>query len=280
MKPDAHEIAHVSDTALMTAACRALETADPLGLIRDPFAALLAGERGMAIARALPGLESMRFGIAVRSHFLDRLVVETVAAHGIATVLSVGAGLDSRPWRLELPPALRWIEVDFPEMLDYKDAIMASVPPKCLRERLAADIADEAGRQSVFAPGGGPSLMITEGLLMYLPAATVEALAANTAVSHWLLDATSLEMSRRVRMDKYESIQNVRAADCLDGLQILDVLHRNGWIALRRLGYTRPDDMRFAAQRIQALLRNIPPDQMPQPLSPDDPSGVHLFGRL
>ena len=58
-----HEIHNVSDTALMVAACRAMETERPDGLVRDPFAARLAGERGMAIARALPMLPMMCFGI-------------------------------------------------------------------------------------------------------------------------------------------------------------------------------------------------------------------------
>src|ERR1035437_3218260 len=91
MQPDAHEIAHVSDTALMTAACRALETERADGLVRDPFAEQLAGEHGMAIARALAGgLDRVCFGIGIRSRFLDRLVLDTVSAHGIETVLSIG----------------------------------------------------------------------------------------------------------------------------------------------------------------------------------------------
>ena len=104
MQQEAHEIAHVSDTALMTAACRAMETERPDGLIRDPFAAQLAGSRGMGIARGLDRIDLMCFGIGVRSRFLDRLVPETIASHGIATVLSIGSGLDTRPWRLELSP--------------------------------------------------------------------------------------------------------------------------------------------------------------------------------
>ena len=37
------QIENVSDTALMVAACRALETERPDGLVRDPFARRLAG---------------------------------------------------------------------------------------------------------------------------------------------------------------------------------------------------------------------------------------------
>ena len=279
MQPGTHEIAHVSDTALMTAACRAMETERPDGLIRDPFAAQLAGERGMAIARTIARLQRLCFGIGIRSRFLDKLVLDTVSEHGIATVLSIGAGLDSRPWRLELPATLRWIEVDFPEMLDYKDGIMASAIPTCRRERLAADVSDASRRERVFAASDGPTLMITEGLLMYLPAATIEALAANTATSHWLLDVYSPEMASRVQMDSYQSIAHVRAADHLDGVQTLEVLRRHGWTGLRHLGYAGSDVMEFAAERVMAMFRNLPPGQLPKPLPAGDPSGVHLLGR-
>jgi len=79
MQREAHEIAHVSDTALMTAACRALETDRADGLIRDPFAARLAGDRGMAIVRALDRIEILCFGINLRSRYLDDLTGEWVS---------------------------------------------------------------------------------------------------------------------------------------------------------------------------------------------------------
>jgi methyltransferase (TIGR00027 family) len=167
MSPSHGEITHVSDTALMVAACRALESESPDGLVQDPFAARLAGERGMAMLRAVPRPEMMRFGIGVRSHFVDELVLETLVSHPIAAVLSVGCGLDTRPWRLALPPDLRWIEVDFADMLDYKDALMAGEKPRCHRERLTADVNDAAQRRALYAAAGpAPALMITEGLLM------------------------------------------------------------------------------------------------------------------
>ena len=233
----------------------------------------------MAIVRALDRLEIMCFGIAIRSRFLDELVLDTVLGQGIATVLSVGAGLDTRPWRLELPAALHWIEVDFPAMLDYKEGVMAEVAPRCRRERLAADVNDRTARESVFAAAGaGPTLMITEGLLMYLPAATVDALAANIAVSHWMLDVASAEMRRRVRMDSYQAIENVRAPDHLDGQEILDVVQRHGWRGIRCLTYSA-DAMQFAVERVGNMFRNVAPEQMPKPMPAGDPSGVHLFGR-
>ena len=91
------KITHVSDTALMVAACRAHETEQEDPFVRDPFAARLAGDRGVAILRDLPYANMVRFGLAVRTRFVDELLLQALASHPIRTVLSAGCGLDARP---------------------------------------------------------------------------------------------------------------------------------------------------------------------------------------
>src|ERR1700690_1302064 len=201
------EITHVSDTALMVAACRAHETALEAAYIRDPFAARLAGERGVAILNALPPAQAkvLRFGMAIRTRFVEELLMEALAAHPIKTVLSVGCGLDTRPWSLDLAQDLRWIEIDFADMLDYKDGLMSGEKPRCRRERLTVDLNDSAQRIAMYeAAGADPALLIPQGLLLYLPPPTVEALAAETSrhsnininVSHWISDITTSAFSK------------------------------------------------------------------------------------
>ena len=81
-----------------------------------------------------------------------------------------------------------------------------------------------------------------------------------------------------MQINSYQSIENVRAADHIEGAEILDVLQRHGWTGVRSLKYAA-DSMTYAADRIASMFRNVPPDQIPKPMSPDDPSGVHLYGR-
>jgi methyltransferase (TIGR00027 family) len=276
------EITHVSDTALMVAACRALESECADGLVHDPFAARLAGERGMAILRGLPRSEMMRFGIGVRSRFMDQLLLEALASSPIATVVSLGCGLDTRPWRIELPPDLRWIEVDFADMLDYKDALMSAETPRCRRERITADLNLAAQRRTIYAAAGpAPALMITEGLLMYLPAATVEALAAEawqeSGIAHWMSDITTAAFAKAINMDTVRPVRNVQAPDFLQGEQILDRVRRHGWVTAARRSYIT--DMAFAMERIQRLMGDRPQPAGPPPVPPDDPTGVHRFTR-
>lgn len=280
-RPDG-SINHVSDTALMVAACRALEAQDADGFVHDPFAARLAGDRGMAILEAQPHPVMVRFGIAARSRFIDELLLEAIAAKRVATVLSLGCGLDARPWRLELPPELRWIEVDFAEMLDYKDAALEGETPRCRRERIAADLNDAAQRRALFsATGDEPSILITEGLLMYLPGSTVDALAAEareSAVALWITDVTTSSFNAAFqREDAMRNIRKVQAPDCLPGEQILETLSRRGWTSEARRSYIT--DMAFAMPRVERMFgQKPPPENMPR-FAPDDPSGVQRLAR-
>ena len=276
------EITHVSDTALLVAAARALESESPDGFVHDPFAARLAGERGIAMFRELPHREMLRFGMGVRSRFLDELLLEALGSKPIATVLNVGCGLDTRPWRLALPPELRWIEIDFAEILDYKDALMSAETLRCRRERFTADVNDASQRRAMYAVAGpAPALMITEGVLMYLPAGTVKALAAEvwkeSGITDWMTEITTSEFAKAIGMDQSESVLNVRASDSLAGEQILDVVRRNGWVPVARRSYIT--DMAFAMERILGLMGDRVQARGPQPIGADDPTGVYRFGR-
>lgn len=280
MSPNDSEITHVSDTALMVAACRAAETELEDGFVRDPFAARLAGERGKAILNAMPYANIARMGLSIRARFVDELLLEALATGSIATVLSVGCGLDTRPWRLDLPPDLRWIEIDFADMLDYKEQLMSGEKPRCRRERLVVDVTDPQQRQRMYeAAGSDPSLMITEGLLMYLPAATVDALASEardqSQLAHWITDITTTGFRKALGggTDTMRPIRHVQAADALQGEEILEVLHRHKWTTAARRSYI--SDVGFAQERVRRMMggKTPPPPAFP----PGDPTGVHRF---
>jgi methyltransferase (TIGR00027 family) len=274
------QINHVSDTALMVAACRALETELPDAYARDPFAARLAGERGFAILNAVPYSMILRFGMAIRTRFLDELLTGALASDGITTVLSVGCGLDTRPWRLDLSPDLHWIEVDFPDVLDYKYALLADERAHCHVERLSVDLNDPAQRQTMYDRAGKRALMITEGVLMYLPAATVNALAdevrEKSGVAHWISDITTDAFSDAIGGGQgRDHLGHVRAPDALSGERILDVLRTHGWTSAEMRSYIR--DVGFTEERVRRMFG----DQRPPPpqFAEGDPTGVHLFAR-
>jgi methyltransferase (TIGR00027 family) len=199
--PPSTPITHVSDTARWVAIYRAMESERPDALFRDPYARRLAGPRGEEIVRAMPRGRTMAWPIIVRTAVIDELILRAVARDGVHTVMNLAAGLDTRPYRLPLPASLRWIEVDFAELLAYKRAQLAGETPRCRLELVAADLTDHARRLEVFedaaADGGGGVLVVAEGLLVYLAPQEVGALAGDlhaAGFAWWLIDLASPQL--------------------------------------------------------------------------------------
>jgi len=187
----ANPIRNVSDTALWVAIYRAMESERPDAIFHDPYARRLGGERGQAIVDAMPQGASMSWPMVVRTAVMDEIVLRCVQ-QGATTVLNLAAGLDARPYRMDLPPALRWLHVDLPDMVDYFRSHMATEVPRCQLEFIAADMREADARRDVFtrAAGHGPVLVITEGLLVYLEPDNVAELARDlhdTAKARWWL---------------------------------------------------------------------------------------------
>ena len=113
-------IADVSDTALWIAAYRARETERAGGLFHDPLAGRLAGDHGRELARKMTGAEQFEWMTVVRTVVIDRYLQEAIAS-GVDTVVNLGAGLDTRPYRMTLPASLSWVEVDMPKIVALKN---------------------------------------------------------------------------------------------------------------------------------------------------------------
>lgn len=196
-------IENVSDTARWVAVYRAMETERPDGHFRDPYARRLAGERGEAIVRSMPRGRQMAWPMIVRTAVFDEVILDAVRNRGVDLVLNLAAGLDARPWRLDLPAELRWVDVDLPGMVEYKAEMMRGEPPRCRYEAVSADLADPVQRAGVFArvaEGASRALVVTEGLLVYLSEEEVGALAAalheQAAYRWWLTDLASPQLMK------------------------------------------------------------------------------------
>jgi methyltransferase (TIGR00027 family) len=193
--PGASIITHVSDTARWVAVYRALETERPDAIFRDPFARRLAGERGAAIAKAMDKRNRADWPMIVRTAVMDEIILRAVRDDGVTQVVNLAAGFDARPWRLALPPTLRWIDVDHPVMLDEKEQALAGERTACRYEGVRLDLADVTKRRTLFerlSKEGRRTLVVSEGLLVYLDSDHVAALAADLAATPgfdlWLFD--------------------------------------------------------------------------------------------
>jgi methyltransferase (TIGR00027 family) len=192
--PDArHFITHVSDTARWTALHRATESARPDALFNDPLAERLAGEQGRAIVARVPRSSRNGWWLVARTKIIDDVIARLIA-DGCDRVLNLAAGLDTRPYRLDLPSGFPWIEADLAPLLAEKTQILADQTPRCRLTRVAVDLSDANARDAFLneaLDGATKALVLTEGLLMYLDDRDVVALSAaikRPEVAWWTLD--------------------------------------------------------------------------------------------
>jgi methyltransferase (TIGR00027 family) len=187
-------IENVSDTALWVAHFRAKESARPNALFNDHLAGILSGERGKKIAETVPYATMLDWIMVVRTVAIDRLILDAIK-NGFDLVLNLGAGLDTRPYRLELPSSLPWIEVDFSNIINLKNEKLKLERPRCALERVALDLSNRKARQEFFGQIGTRAkkiLVITEGVILYLSNADAGQLAddllAVPSFSGWIQD--------------------------------------------------------------------------------------------
>jgi methyltransferase (TIGR00027 family) len=187
-------IEKVSDTALWVAQCRAAESFRSNALFKDALAQVLAGERGRKLAQSMPYAEITQWLMAVRTVAIDRLILDALP-QGADVVLNLGAGMDTRPYRLDLPSALTWIEVDLENIIELKNQMLARERPRCQLERVVLDLSQRSTRLEYFARvsrRASKILVVTEGVIPYLSNDEVSALAedlfATPTCDGWIHD--------------------------------------------------------------------------------------------
>ncbi|HEY8127492.1 MAG TPA: SAM-dependent methyltransferase [Hyphomicrobium sp.] len=200
-------IENVSDTAFWVAHYRSVETKRSDALFRDPLAGLLAGDRGKSIAEAMPGRFMTSWVIAIRTRIIDDFILSAID-QGVDTVLNLGAGFDTRPYRMDLPASLNWIEADYPHVIAYKEERLSREVPRLKLTRVKCDLADAAVRRQLLADTDVQAkkiLVLTEGVIPYLTVEEAGTLADDLRTlkhaTRWIVDYFSVDLlKQRERM--------------------------------------------------------------------------------
>jgi O-methyltransferase involved in polyketide biosynthesis len=101
--------------------------------------------------------------VTTRTAHFDTWARQFLAVHSKAVVLHVGCGLDARYFRLQPGPQVEWYDVDHPEVAELCTKLY---PAADHYHVVAASVTDPAWLAEV--PNNRPTLMIGEGLTMYL----------------------------------------------------------------------------------------------------------------
>jgi methyltransferase (TIGR00027 family) len=188
-------IHNVSDTSLWVAYYRAKESLRTDALFKDPLAQNLIGERGKKIADHMKSFSRfVEWSVIMRTLIIDKFILDQINL-GVDAILNLGAGLDTRPYRMKLPMDLNWIEVDYENIIDHKNTVLKNEKPVCNLMRVPLDLADISNRDQFLSQINSKHkkiLVLTEGVIVYLDEAQVEQLArdlfAKENIALWITE--------------------------------------------------------------------------------------------
>jgi methyltransferase (TIGR00027 family) len=117
--------------------------------------------------------------VSVRTRFFDDHLLRAVDG-ACRQMVNIGAGLDARAFRLRWPAPVTIFEIDLPQMLAFKDSVIANhkTDVACMRVALPANLTqewEEALLRNGFDPDV-PTAFLVEGVLTYLSATDVDRL--------------------------------------------------------------------------------------------------------
>jgi len=213
MNANTHTIKNVSDTAFWVASYRAIESKKEKPLFRDPLAALLVGEHGKKVSDSMAPIAKYAYwSVTIRTCLIDESVLKYIN-QGYKTIINLGAGLDTRPYRLAFPPDVRWIEIDLPEVIEFKNQKLRDQQPNCTLERICLNLSDTTERKKTFSELNnrvGSALILTEGVIPYLTEYSVSGLANDikdqSNFELWIAEYYSPEVYPRYQSAKFKGL--------------------------------------------------------------------------
>jgi methyltransferase (TIGR00027 family) len=170
-------------TAFLVAAARAIETHRDDSLAQDTYAehfvraAPACANWPVRIQQVPDGDGNPLWGrfaryFGLRTRVLDDFLLRSVRT-GPRQVVLLGAGLDTRAFRLDWPSGCAVFEIDRAGVLAFKQQVLTdlSAAPKAQRVPVPADLRADwvSALTTVGFDPAAPSVWLAEGLLFYLP---------------------------------------------------------------------------------------------------------------
>jgi O-methyltransferase involved in polyketide biosynthesis len=162
MEPERVRLTKEKETYLATLYGKAMDAALEDPILGDRFAA-------DAVARidydfkALKLPKGGEISLPMRAWHFDQWTRAFLAVNPESVVLHLGYGLDTRVYRIDPGPKVRWFDVDFPDVIALREKLY---PERDGYRRIGSSVTDLAWLDAI--PGDMPVLVVAEGLVMYL----------------------------------------------------------------------------------------------------------------
>src|ERR1051326_551856 len=163
---DRDNLKPISKTAFYCCGIRMRDAESARPMCGDSYARLFMNEEGLRILAAFDDEEGPNAGNVARHRIVDDILRRELAADSKLQVVIVGAGFDSRAYRLR---GGRWVEWGEPQVIAYKEERLPASGCENELRRVPVDFATEALEEKL-APFASEArvVVVLEGVLMYL----------------------------------------------------------------------------------------------------------------
>lgn len=155
------KLSRVSETLLIPLWARAVEAKRPEPIVKDDRAAEILEKIQYDYTKFDRAWKS-QVGVSIRTMLLDRATEAFIEKHPDALVVNLGAGLDTRYFRVDNGEILWW-DLDLPEVIGLRRTFFE----ESRRRRMIAKSVFDYSWISDLDAHDRPVLIIAEGLLMY-----------------------------------------------------------------------------------------------------------------
>ena len=167
----------MQETLFLTLCGRALDNRSPHPILADTMAGELVRMLGYDCDRFHLSASPI-INIAHRARKLDETASAFIARHPDAVGLDLGAGLDTRVFRIAPPASVDWYDIDFPEVISARQQLL---PGPTSAHGIGADLTDPTWLDAI--PDDRPAVIVADGLMAFLTQEDMISLL-NRLISH------------------------------------------------------------------------------------------------
>jgi len=229
----------ISKTAFYCCGVRMQDAELPKPVCGDVYAKAFMSQEGLQILDTFKDETGPNTSNVARHRIIDDLVRHELSANANLKVIIIGAGFDTRAFRLN---GGTWVELDEPQVIAYKEERLPASDAKNELHRIPIDFSMDSLEEklSPFA-SHAPAVVIIEGVLMYLERSVIDQLL-QTLRRQFPHHKLICDLMTRVFFQKYgrtihEKITGMGAsfkftADNPEALFLQSGYRRSGWFSM------------------------------------------------
>ena len=162
----------ISNTAYYCCGVRMEDAKKTPSICNDVYAQKFMDERGLQIFEPFKSEKMPNISNITRCRLIDDYLLAELAENNQLNIITIGAGFDSRPYRLK---GGNWLEIDEPQIISYKNEKLPVDECSNSLRRISIDFTRESLKEKLETEGAGDyTVFVIEGVFMYLEAEAIE----------------------------------------------------------------------------------------------------------